>query len=658
MFDAVFHALVFTPYGAVWTSILLLSGNGSVVSEQSGEAENSQSPEPTSGDSGAAETKMSAPTADSSENQSAGDPSGAVAGQKPGLMQSIPTMARLLSIAMLILGIVAVGVLFYRVMAGFFVPLFLAVLLVVLFRPVHQWILHRLGNRSRLACLATTTLILSVVLMPIIAVLSVAAGQFTSMVSHVNFEDLTGALQRGREQLGVSLLHPEQFRRLDQLADQLGELDDRTLGLEQNAAEGQVREALMLMQFLRLEENGEVTAEQAAVNAENRLNDLLAAVKSHVIAKAQDDTDSSSERQESVHADAAEDEELSGGLGVVSSDDDEKIAIEANNAASAAVRATDETLSEEEVTALAEHTRLVERIRGKEAFHRKSVIASAAIRAWMREFLGGTFLSQVRLFANPSAEDFKSVLTRARQSLQPRFVTFTSATGSFLVEAVLGLMVLVIAIYFFLHDGASMIRTLMRLSPLDDRYEERLLLEFEKTSRAVVLASIASALGQGVLASVAFYFLGFNSVIFLFLITSLMALVPFLGAAAVWVPCAAYLGAIDQKWGAAIFLSVYGATIVSSIDNVIKMYVLHGRSTMHPLFALLSVLGGVKVFGPIGILVGPMVVVFLQTLLEILNHELGEREQRMIQPVPVSSDSDVNQTLDATSQTSSETETK
>ena len=569
-----------------------LSESGAAVSEQSGEAEKSDSPGLSNSDEAASEKTSqqlsgakSSGTQETKEgnvecpNRSEADDGGSKVSyrgeggvEKVGLMQSVPTMARLLSIVMLILGIVAVGVLFYRVMAGFFVPLFLAVLLVVLFRPVHEWILHRIGNRSRLACLATTTLILAVVLMPIIAVLSVAAGQFTSMVSHVNFEDLTGALQRGREQLGVSLLHPEQFRRLDQLADELGELDDRDLGIEENSAEAQVREALMLMQFLRVEENGEASADQAAATAEARLGELLAAVRSHT--------------------------------------------------------QTGETPSQQESVSSAEHSRLVERIRGEEAFHRKSVIASAAIRAWMREFLGGTFLSQVRLFANPSAEDFKSVLTRARQSLQPRFVTFTSATGSFLIEATLGLMVLVLAVYFFLHDGASMIRTLMRLSPLDDRYEERLLLEFEKTSRAVVLASVASALGQGVLASIAFYFLGFNSVIFLFLITSLMALVPFLGAAAVWVPCAVYLGAIDQKWGAALFLAIYGATIVSSIDNVIKMYVLHGRSTMHPLFALLSVLGGVKVFGPIGILVGPMVVVFLQTLLEILNHELGEREQQ------------------------------
>ncbi|MDB4532879.1 AI-2E family transporter [bacterium] len=60
---------------------------------------------------------------------------------------------------------------------------------------------------------------------------------------------------------------------------------------------------------------------------------------------------------------------------------------------------------------------------------------------------------------------------------------------------------------------------------------------------------------------------------------------------------------------------------------------------MHPLFALLSVLGGVKVFGPIGILVGPMVVVFMQTLLEILNHELAERDASTIIAEPDRSDS-------------------
>ena len=470
-------------------------------------------------------------------------------------------MARILSVVVLILGIVAVGVLFYKVMAGFFVPLFLAVLLVVIFRPVHVWIFHRVGDRPRLASLATTALIMLMVLAPVLALISVATSQFTAMVSHVDFEDLTGALERAREQFGISLKYPEQFRRLDTLADTLDEAETPGQPVAPEEVLANLDEAMRLLQFLQEEETGSASADLAGANAEKRLGELRSSVLAHV------------ERQQDA--------------------------------------------STEDV---------IDSIRTEETFHRQSVIASAAIRTWMREFLGGTFLSQVRLLANPSAEDFKGLLTRARQSLQPRFVTLTSATGSFLIQAILGLVVLVIAVYFFLLDGSAMIHTLMRLSPLDDRYEERLLLEFDRTSRAVVVASVSSALVQGMLAAIAFYFLGFQSVIFLFLITSLMALVPFLGAASVWVPCAIYLAAVEQRWTAAIVLAIYGATVVSSIDNVIKMYVLHGRSTMHPLFALLSVLGGVQVFGPIGILVGPMVVVFLQTLLEILNHELAERD--------------------------------
>jgi predicted PurR-regulated permease PerM len=244
----------------------------------------------------------------------------------------------------------------------------------------------------------------------------------------------------------------------------------------------------------------------------------------------------------------------------------------------------------------------------------------------MQDKLGGTVRSQIRLLANPSEEDFALLLRRLRESLQPRFVRLTSATGGLLVESAIGIVILMIAVYFFLIDGPSMVESLMRLSPLDDRYERRLLSDFDRTSRAVVLASVLSALAQGCLAAIAYYFVGFESVILLFFVTALMSLVPFLGAASVWVPCVIWLATVHQRWGAAIFLAIYGAAVISSADNVVKMFVLGGRSALHPLLALLSVLGGLQVFGPVGIVVGPMVVVFLQTLLDILNHELASRE--------------------------------
>ena len=123
-----------------------------------------------------------------------------------------------------------------------------------------------------------------------------------------------------------------------------------------------------------------------------------------------------------------------------------------------------------------------------------------------------------------------------------------------------------------------MIQTMMRLSPLDDNYERRLLAEFDKTSRAVVLASILSALVQGMLASAVFWVFGLESIVLLFMVTTLMALIPFLGAASVWIPVALYLGAVEQRWGAAIAVAIWGALVVSTIDNVIKAYVLHGHS--------------------------------------------------------------------------------
>ena len=490
-----------------------------------------------------------------------------------------PNLSRIISIVMLILGILAVGALFYKVMAGFFVPLFLATLLVVLFRPVYLHLLKRFKNRRQMAAMATTLLIMTVVLLPIFLLLSVATSQFTAMVSHINFTDLSSALDRGREQVGISLPYAEQFRRLDSLSDHLDRpesTDSETSSVLNNNPQvtrlmvlDNITEALTLVKYLQSKVEGPATADEAARVAEEKLLEFRTAVENHSPDSTNTDTDE-----------------------------------------------------------------LVGKLNAEEKFHRQSVIASAAIRSWMRILLGGTFRSQVRLFANPSAESFKQLLNRGREILQPRFFSLTSATGGFLVQTAIGLLVLVIAIYFFLLDGASMIRTLMRLSPLDDNYEARLLIEFDRTSRAVVLASVCSALAQGTLASIAFWLLGFDSVIFLFLVTTLMALVPFLGAASVWIPCVLYLGAVEQRWYAALFLLIYGAAIVSSIDNVIKMYVLHGRSTMHPLFALLSVLGGVKVFGPIGILIGPMVVVFLQTLLEILNHELSERDARTINDEP------------------------
>ncbi|MEO1618851.1 MAG: AI-2E family transporter [Planctomycetota bacterium] len=464
----------------------------------------------------------------------------------------MPSLSRITSVAMLLLGILLVGVLFYKVMAGFFIPLFMAAALVVIFRPVNEWLLERLRGRRSLAAIATSSIILAIVLLPLFLVLFVAVGQLTSVVSRTDLDDVKDALHRGRQRVGLEVEHADRFRRLQELSGLLDQIDRPALVIQE------VEEATELIRFLEVEVSGESPTGETGDIAMERLASL-----SETAGKLVGPTEIS--------------------------DPAERIAVQ-------------------------------------ESFHRQSLVASAAISSWVNAKLGGAFKTQVKMWTNPSERDLSMGIRAAREYIQPRFFKLSGFTGKVFLQVVIGLLIMVIATYFFFVDGPGMVHTLMRLSPLDDEYERRLLGEFERTSRAVVLASVLSAVVQGLLAAIAFFFCGFESFILLFLITSIMALVPFLGAASVWLPCAIYLAAVDQRYIPAVLLMIYGALVVSTIDNVIKAFVLHGHSELHPLVALLSVLGGVPVFGPIGILVGPMVVVFLQTLLEILNHELELRD--------------------------------
>ena len=503
---------------------------------------------------------------------------------------TLPPMTRLLSVVVLVLGIIVVGTLFFRVMAGFFVPLFLAALLVVLFRPVHMWWLGTTRYRRRLAAAATTTMIALVVLLPIIGIVSVAATQATGVVSSISDGKFASSLRDTRRQLGLDLPHPAQVRRLRSLADRLDSIDGGP-GAELAAA---IDEAKLLILFL-----------ESDIDEPDLIDDSI-------IDPPPPDTFTLVDRDDvSPAADEAIEQLDAFGIAV------ERSIQNAEDFADG--RGVDQP---------------IRRIIDKERFDARSVTAASGVRNYISHSLGGVFRSRLRLLINPGADTIKGLVGRGRAMLEPGLLSLTSTTGEWVITFIVQLVVLIIAVYFFLIDGPRMIRGLMRLSPLEDAYEQRLLEEFDRTSRAVVLASFASAFVQGVLAALAFWAFGFENVLLLFLATTTLALIPFLGAASVWAPCAIYLVLGEQRLVAGIILAIYGAAIVSSVDNVIKMYVLQGRSTLHPLFALLSVIGGVGVFGPIGIIVGPMVVVFMQTLLDILHHELSRSgpSQRRIKP--------------------------
>lgn len=226
--------------------------------------------------------------------------------------------------------------------------------------------------------------------------------------------------------------------------------------------------------------------------------------------------------------------------------------------------------------------------------------------------------------------EFQAMFDNASSYIGGKFLDIVNAAG----KVVFGLIVMVMALYFFLADGPQFTHTILLLSPLDNEYEQELLNQFSSVSRAVVTASLVTAVAQGLLAGLGFYFaLNSGAPIFLLIAaTIVLAVVPFFGGASVWVPTCVWIyffqwTTIDGQPHQgdsfhAIALAIYCGLVVSTIDNFIKPWVLHGQSNLHPLLAFMSILGGVAALGPVGILVGPMMVAFVQALLVMVNKEL------------------------------------
>lgn len=236
----------------------------------------------------------------------------------------------------------------------------------------------------------------------------------------------------------------------------------------------------------------------------------------------------------------------------------------------------------------------------------------AAAIQWLEGHMSEDAVKRARELAS-------SALLGATKTLYER----TSSLAGDVITFVIGMVVMVLALYYLLADGDKLAAEARRLSPLEPADEDALLDQFERVCRGVVLGTVVSALVQGALSAVGFVILGVGRIWLLAVLTMFFSFIPFLGAAAVWIFVTAGL-LLQQRFGAAAFLAIYGTIVISGSDNLIKAYMIHGRTQMHPLIALVTVLGALQLVGLWGIFVGPITAAFFYALLNILHRRLYE----------------------------------
>lgn len=203
----------------------------------------------------------------------------------------------------------------------------------------------------------------------------------------------------------------------------------------------------------------------------------------------------------------------------------------------------------------------------------------------------------------------------------------TSTIGSWLVSSLssatkgtagflMSLFIMLYAMFYFLINGQKLLDSFSSLVPLSKQDYEELMSRGLMVTKASLKGIIIIGLIQGLLISLSFLVIGLNGPIFWGTVVFILSAIPGLGAPIVWIPAVIYL-MITGNIGWAIALTIWGIVVVGLVDNLLRPWIVGNDAKLPDLVILVSILGGIITFGPVGIIIGPVIAALLDTVLNI-----------------------------------------
>jgi len=182
-------------------------------------------------------------------------------------------------------------------------------------------------------------------------------------------------------------------------------------------------------------------------------------------------------------------------------------------------------------------------------------------------------------------------------------------------QVLFGVALSYLMIFVFLAWGKDLLELAVELSPLEPKHSRRILVRLEGTIRGVFLGGVATALLQGTVGALGFWLMGFQNYLVWGVLIAAAGLVPFVGTGLIWAPAALYL-AMTGHGGAATAMLGVGA-VVSTVDNLLRPFVIHEHSAIHPVLIFLGLVGAVQTLGPMGVIYGPLLIACLVEVFRI-----------------------------------------
>jgi predicted PurR-regulated permease PerM len=226
---------------------------------------------------------------------------------------------------------------------------------------------------------------------------------------------------------------------------------------------------------------------------------------------------------------------------------------------------------------------------------------------------------------NPDLDLFQMI----RETLQQKAGFLAEELGTALrnlASFVFDLFVMVFAMFYLFRDAEDVMRSVRQLLPFEEDQRDAILGQARDLIAASVTTSLIIAAIQGILGGAAFALVKLANPVFWGVVMAFFSLVPVVGSGLIFVPAAIWLG-INGQWGSAIVLVGICAGVSAAVDNVLRPVLLGGRTELSGLVIFISVVGGVSVFGMLGLVLGPILVA---TTAGVLGAYLKQAEKRRI----------------------------
>jgi predicted PurR-regulated permease PerM len=218
------------------------------------------------------------------------------------------------------------------------------------------------------------------------------------------------------------------------------------------------------------------------------------------------------------------------------------------------------------------------------------------------------------------------------QSLTSSISNLTDKIGSFVVEIIYSLVsylpnllitfiITFFIAYFILIDWENLIKLIKEILPFKDK--QGIIKRFSETAHNIIFGTFLLAILQFVISIIGFKLSGISFYAFFALLVGILAFIPFLGPAVVWIPLF-IIRIIQADYTSAIILLIIGVILSIVIDSLLATLVIGKTSKIHPVVVLLGVLGGVSIFGIFGFIIGPLLLSFF---LHFILHAIEENKK-------------------------------